>query len=176
MAIWRVEGGRHEKLPETNLRDENLMEENLEDWIAKDPELLGEPLFVIGRIPKQRTPPERQVHGLRHQNQHVQDRPNFRGTQLRRRQLLGSGQHRFILDHQRNGQQQLERSIHRHQQELARRTPIAPQRSHQDVRVQNRSHKENVTLSHAISQDKLGAFVPPSLPCGSGNRPGLVRR
>lgn len=49
MAIWRVDGGAPERVAETKLVHEKLLEEELENWIVKDPELLGEPLFIVGR-------------------------------------------------------------------------------------------------------------------------------
>ena len=49
MAIWRISDKGPTKLPETRLKEEKLLEENLEDWIVADPSMLGENLLVIGR-------------------------------------------------------------------------------------------------------------------------------
>lgn len=49
MAIWRIDQDRPKKVDTTRFRDEKLLEEQLETWIASNPEILGEPLFVVGR-------------------------------------------------------------------------------------------------------------------------------
>lgn len=47
--MWKVEGDRCVRIGETSLKQEKFLEEHLEDWIITTPEILGEPLFVIGR-------------------------------------------------------------------------------------------------------------------------------
>jgi hypothetical protein len=49
MSLWKIKHNKPQKINETNLLREKLLEENLENWIALDPSLLGEPLLVIGR-------------------------------------------------------------------------------------------------------------------------------
>ncbi|MCD5416596.1 hypothetical protein LR032_05850 [Candidatus Bipolaricaulota bacterium] len=49
MPIWKIGEKGPTKLPKTNLKEEKLLEEHLEDWIVTDPPILGEPLLVIGR-------------------------------------------------------------------------------------------------------------------------------
>jgi hypothetical protein len=49
MSLWQVQSGSPEKVKETKLALEGKLEQDLEDWIAADPQMLGEPLFVIGR-------------------------------------------------------------------------------------------------------------------------------
>jgi len=49
MTIWRVGEDGPKKIDETRLKDEKVLEQQLEDWIEKDPSLLGEPLFIVGR-------------------------------------------------------------------------------------------------------------------------------
>ncbi len=49
MPIWKITNKGPVKVSETRLKRENLLEENLEDWITSDPSLLGEPLLIIGR-------------------------------------------------------------------------------------------------------------------------------
>src|SRR5918997_4392856 len=49
MTLWKIKHNRPQKINETNLPREKLLEENLENWIALDPSLLGEPLLIIGR-------------------------------------------------------------------------------------------------------------------------------
>lgn len=49
MGMWKITNEGPEPVAETKLRRENLLEENLEDWIIKQPQLLGEPLWIIGR-------------------------------------------------------------------------------------------------------------------------------
>lgn len=49
MPIWKItEKGPH-RLPETTIKKEKLLEENLENWIVADPTILGEPILIIGR-------------------------------------------------------------------------------------------------------------------------------
>jgi len=49
MPIWRITESGPKKLPETKLKDEKILEENLEDWIVENSSILGEPLLIIGR-------------------------------------------------------------------------------------------------------------------------------
>lgn len=50
MPMWKIgTDGRPVKVKETKLQREKLLEEHLEDWIAADSSLLGEPLLIIGR-------------------------------------------------------------------------------------------------------------------------------
>jgi len=49
MPIWKVTTQGPKRIAETKLRGEEMLEEKLEEWIMKDPSLLGEPLFIIGR-------------------------------------------------------------------------------------------------------------------------------
>ena len=49
MGLWQIQSGSPKNVQETNLRLEGKLEQDLEDWIAADPQILGEPLFVIGR-------------------------------------------------------------------------------------------------------------------------------
>lgn len=49
MAIWKITDKGPTKAVETKLKDEKLLESHLEDWVAEDVELLGEPLLLIGR-------------------------------------------------------------------------------------------------------------------------------
>jgi len=50
MGMWKIGAdGRPVKVKETKLQKEKFLEENLEDWIAADPSLLGEPLLIVGR-------------------------------------------------------------------------------------------------------------------------------
>jgi hypothetical protein len=49
MAIWKIEGEKPRKVTETKLKDEKLLEKQLEDWVEADPSVLGEPLLLIGR-------------------------------------------------------------------------------------------------------------------------------
>jgi len=49
MSLWRIKDNGPSKVPETKLKQEKLLEENLEDWICLDPTLLGEPLLLVGR-------------------------------------------------------------------------------------------------------------------------------
>jgi hypothetical protein len=47
--FWKIKGGRIERVKETNFTDEEKLEEDLEDWIKRDPQILGEPLLIIGQ-------------------------------------------------------------------------------------------------------------------------------
>lgn len=49
MAIWRITDKGPKKLPQTRLEQEKVLEEDLEEWIEKEPMILGEPLLLIGR-------------------------------------------------------------------------------------------------------------------------------
>lgn len=49
MALWKITEKGPSKVKETKFKQEKLLEEHLEDWIAKDPSILGEPLLVFGR-------------------------------------------------------------------------------------------------------------------------------
>jgi hypothetical protein len=49
MTIWKVGEGVPRKIQSTNLQQQQLLERHLEDWVAADPSLLGEPLMIIGR-------------------------------------------------------------------------------------------------------------------------------
>lgn len=48
MGLWRVSDAGPEVVDRTQL-EKSVLEEKLESWIAKDPEILGEPLLVVGR-------------------------------------------------------------------------------------------------------------------------------
>lgn len=49
MPIWKITSNGPVEVSETKLKHEKLLEKNLEDWVVKDPALLGEPLLIIGR-------------------------------------------------------------------------------------------------------------------------------
>ena len=49
MALWKITDKGPDKVKETRFRQEKLLEEHLEEWIARDPSILGEPLLVFGR-------------------------------------------------------------------------------------------------------------------------------
>src|SRR5215210_6119605 len=49
MPIWKITDQGPIRIPETKLKQEKLLEEKLEDWVVRDPSLLGEPLMIIGR-------------------------------------------------------------------------------------------------------------------------------
>lgn len=49
MPIWKITEKGPTKIPETRIKEENLLEKHIEDWIVSDPTLLGEYLFLIGR-------------------------------------------------------------------------------------------------------------------------------
>jgi hypothetical protein len=47
--VWRITEKGLEEVPETRLKQENLLEENLEDWIScPNPAIPEEPLLIIG--------------------------------------------------------------------------------------------------------------------------------
>lgn len=49
MPMWKITEEGPQRVAETKLTREKLLEENLEDWVVKKPELLGEPLWIVGR-------------------------------------------------------------------------------------------------------------------------------
>ena len=49
MALWKITDKGPSKVKETKFKKEKLLEEHLEDWIAKDPSILGEPFLIFGR-------------------------------------------------------------------------------------------------------------------------------
>ena len=49
MPLWKITDKGPSKVKETKFKQEKLLEEHLEDWIAADPSILGEPLLVFGR-------------------------------------------------------------------------------------------------------------------------------
>jgi hypothetical protein len=49
MPLWKITDNGPSKVKETKFKQEKLLEEHLEDWIAADPSILGEPLLVFGR-------------------------------------------------------------------------------------------------------------------------------
>jgi hypothetical protein len=49
MPLWKITTKGPSKVAETRFKQEKLLEESLEDWIASDPNLLSEPLLIIGR-------------------------------------------------------------------------------------------------------------------------------
>lgn len=49
MGLWKITDKGPSKVAETRLKEEKLLEEHLEDWIASDPSILAEPLLIIGR-------------------------------------------------------------------------------------------------------------------------------
>lgn len=49
MSLWKVTSGGVQAVAPTAFKDENLLEQKLEEWIETNPQILGEPLLVIGR-------------------------------------------------------------------------------------------------------------------------------
>ena len=49
MGLWKIASTGPEKVEETHIKDEKLLEEHLEDWICSDPSILNEQLLMIGR-------------------------------------------------------------------------------------------------------------------------------
>ena len=49
MPIWKITPQGPQRISETKMSKEKLLEENLEDWVISDPSILGEPLLIIGR-------------------------------------------------------------------------------------------------------------------------------
>lgn len=47
--MWKIRGKDLLKLEDTTFVKESLLEENLEDWIERNPSVLGEELLIIGR-------------------------------------------------------------------------------------------------------------------------------
>jgi len=47
--LYKVKGKRIEKINQTKLKQEEILEQDLEDWIEQDPTVLGEELLIIGR-------------------------------------------------------------------------------------------------------------------------------
>ena len=41
MGLWKITDKGPSKVAETRLKEEKLLEEHLEDWIASDPSILG---------------------------------------------------------------------------------------------------------------------------------------
>jgi hypothetical protein len=46
MPLWKITDKGPSKVKETKFKQEKLLEEHLEDWIAADPTILGEPLSI----------------------------------------------------------------------------------------------------------------------------------
>lgn len=49
MAIWKITDTGPIKVEETKFQKEGILEEKLEDWVVQIPEVLDEPLLIIGR-------------------------------------------------------------------------------------------------------------------------------
>jgi hypothetical protein len=49
VPIWKITPKGPVKVTETKLQQEKLLEDNLEDWVVRDPSLLGEPLLIVDR-------------------------------------------------------------------------------------------------------------------------------
>lgn len=49
MPLWKITEKGPARVRETKFKQEKLLEEHLEDWIASDSSILGEPLLVFGR-------------------------------------------------------------------------------------------------------------------------------
>jgi hypothetical protein len=50
MSFWKITtGNKPEKVSPTKLKNENILEKHLEDWIESNTDILGEPLLIIGR-------------------------------------------------------------------------------------------------------------------------------
>ena len=49
MPIWKITNKGPVQVTETKLKQEHILEEHLEDWIVANPNVLGEPLLIIGR-------------------------------------------------------------------------------------------------------------------------------
>jgi hypothetical protein len=49
MPLWKITDQGPSKVKETKFKQEKLLEDHLEGWIANDPLILGEPLLVFGR-------------------------------------------------------------------------------------------------------------------------------
>jgi hypothetical protein len=48
-GLWKITKKGTIKVPETSPKKEELLEANLEEWINKDPSIIGEPLLILGR-------------------------------------------------------------------------------------------------------------------------------
>ncbi len=48
-SLWKVTKSGPKPIGDTSLHREKLLEKNLEDWIAEQPNILGEKLWIIGR-------------------------------------------------------------------------------------------------------------------------------
>lgn len=49
MGLWKITDKGPQPVQKTKFKQEKLLEEHLEDWVAVDASILGEPLFIIGR-------------------------------------------------------------------------------------------------------------------------------
>ncbi|MBD0284213.1 MAG: hypothetical protein ICV53_10530 [Flavisolibacter sp.] len=50
MSFWKITAdNKAEKVAATKLKNEQLLEKHLEDWVADKPEIPGESLLIIGR-------------------------------------------------------------------------------------------------------------------------------
>ena len=49
MPLWKITDKGPSKVKEIKFKQEKLLEEHMEDCIAADPSILGEPLLVFGR-------------------------------------------------------------------------------------------------------------------------------
>ena len=49
MALWKITDKGPSKVKETKFKEAKLLEEHLENWIAADASILGEPLLIFGR-------------------------------------------------------------------------------------------------------------------------------
>jgi hypothetical protein len=49
MGLWKITDKGPTKVSETKFKQEKLIEGHLEDWIASDSSILGEPILIIGR-------------------------------------------------------------------------------------------------------------------------------
>jgi len=47
--LYKVKGKSVEKVNQTRFKEEEKLEQDLEDWIENDPSILGENLLIIGR-------------------------------------------------------------------------------------------------------------------------------
>ena len=49
MSIWKITDDGPSAILETKPVKERVLEQHIEDWIEKEPQMLGEPLLIIGR-------------------------------------------------------------------------------------------------------------------------------
>lgn len=49
VPLWKISENGPTRVKETKFKQEKLLEEHIENWIASDPSILGEPLLVFGR-------------------------------------------------------------------------------------------------------------------------------